>query len=293
MFLGIDVGGTKIEAAYGDESRVDLLYRLSTPGEYDCLLQALKSIVDTIRGDGKAVEIIAIGLPGQVEDGAAVWVPNLPYLDGKNIATDFAVVAGAYVVVANDAQLSLLGEAWRGVAVGRCHALLFSIGTGVGGALLVAGRVFRGAHGSAGSMGWLNLDLSETPDPDHGFLERHCSGTALERLGQSLSPPRSAKQVVVEARLGDPASIALIEQFAYKLGAGAASVASVFDPELIIFSGGLVDAFDVLKPAMGLSFFAHASPGTRSIPLVPGGLGAHAGAYGALRAAMLKGDIWL
>lgn len=295
MYLGIDVGGTKIQGAHlrGDDDDVMLTAKLPTPRSYEHLLTALMRIVrEAADVRGEAVTHVGIGLPGTTTERRVLWMPNLPFLDGKDLADDLDEQAHAEVIVGNDAQFALLGEVWRGAARERGNAVLVSIGTGVGGAILMNGKLMRGAHGSAGAFGWLNLDLQEPPNPNHGYLELYASGSALDEMGRALHPPLTAYELVAKARAGDPDCAGIIERLATTLGAAFAAIASIIDPEIIIVSGGLADAFDVFAAPIRASLRGRGSPSVRETPVVVGQLGSYAAAYGALRAAMLQRATW-
>ena len=293
MYLGIDVGGTKTQGAYERDGEIALTARLATPKDYGQLLDALTHMAGEVAEScGELVTHIGIGVPGTASEQRVTWVPNLPYLDGKPLASDLYERTRAEVVVGNDAQFALLGEVWRGAAREHEHAVLVSVGTGIGGAIYMNGRLLRGSHGSAGAFGWLNLDMREPPNSDHGHLELHASGAALDEMARTLDPPRTSYEVVAGARAGDPACIGLIDRLATVLGAGCASIASILDPDVIIFSGGLADAFDLLEAPLRSGLRARGSPSVRETPIVVSQLGRYAAAYGALRAAMLQRAVW-
>lgn len=293
MYLGIDVGGTKIQGAYERAGEITLSARFTTPKHYGQLLVALTRLAGEVAETcGEPVTHIGIGVPGTASEQRVTWVPNLPYLDGKPLASDLYERMRAEVVVGNDAQFALLGEVWRGAAREHEHAVLVSVGTGIGGAIYMNGRLLRGSHGSAGAFGWLNFDMREPPNSDHGHLELHASGAALDEMARTLDPPRTSYEIVAGARTGDPACIGLIERLATLLGAGCASIASILDPDVIIFSGGLADAFDLLEAPLQDGLRARGSPSVRETPIVVSQLGRYAAAYGALRAAMLQRAVW-
>ena len=293
MYLGIDIGGTKIQCAYLRGDTVVITAKLATPGSYEPLLAALADIVaGASAATGEPVTHLGVGVPGTVTVRQVTWTPNLPYLDGQPLANDLGERLGAEAMVGNDAQFALLGEAWRGAASAYQNVALVSVGTGVGGAIMMNGKIARGNHGSAGAFGWLNLDLRAAPDPNHGYTELHASGAALDAMAQALDPPRTSYEVVAEARAGDAVYAGLVDELAKTLGTACASIASILDPDVILLSGGLTDAFDLLETPLRASLHAYGSPSVRETPIVVGKLGRHAAAYGALRAAMLQHAVW-
>lgn len=292
-YLGIDVGGTKMQTMYLDADGHPVLgARIPTPRDYYTLSQQLAALVRDLPARDRAVSGIGIGVPGTVSAHAITWVPNLSYLDGHDLAGDLRRITGAPVMVANDAQLALLGEIWCGAAAGVSDAVLMSVGTGVGGAILCNGRIVRGTHGSAGAFGWLNLDWHEGPDRDHGYTERHASGSALDTLSYAAGFGGHAYELVAQARTGDVQAMDVVRHVAHLLGIAFASVASILDPEVMILSGGLADAFDLFQQPIRAALAAYGSPSVRQIPIVVSQLGSLAAAYGALRAAMLQQKVW-
>jgi predicted NBD/HSP70 family sugar kinase len=293
-YLGIDIGGTKIQGAYLQQETMRLTPRIATPtSSYEDLLAVLIALATAVKRETGTLKHIGVGVPGTVTERCVTWVPNLPFLDGKDLAGDLALRCDTQVLVANDAQLALLGEMWRGAAQHRQSAILFSVGTGVGGAIMFGGRIVRGVHGSTGAFGWLNLDWREPPDPAHGYTERYAAGSALDAMAKQLDPAATSHEIIARSRRGDPASLALLRQFSRILGAACASVASILDPEVLIIAGGLSDAFDLLSEDLRRALREMGSPGVRETPLVSAQLGKDAAAYGALRAAVLPQLAWL
>lgn len=286
-YLGIDVGGTKIQGAYFTEDEPSLTARSATPvGGYEDFLRGLQSVVQEVQASGRQIGQISIGIPGTVTDQSVIWVPNLPFLNGKDLAGELTKRLGIPIMLANDAQLALLGEVWRGAARGYGNVALVSVGTGVGGAIMVDGKIVRGAHGSAGAFGWLNLDWREAADPEHGYVERHVSGSALSELARQLDPPTTSYEIIARARRGEIASIELLRHFSAVLGAACASIASILDLEVLLLAGGLTEEFDLLSTTLHEKMRELGSPGARETAIIPARLGKHAAAYGALRAAM-------
>lgn len=294
-YLGIDVGGTKIQGAYlAEKAQPRLTAQLATPtSNYEAFFDALKHVVVETQEQSGALAGLAIGLPGTVTEECVNWVPNLPFLNGKDLAGDLTAWLGLPVELANDAQLALLGEVWRGAAQECRHAVLVSVGTGVGGAIMLGGNIVRGIHGSAGAFGWLNLDWHEAADPEHGYVERHASGSALNDLARQLDPALTSRELIALAYANDQASKSVVQRFSALLGATCASIVSVLDPEVLILAGGLSEAFELLAPALHERMRVYASPGTRKTTIVPARLGKDAAAYGALRATMLPRVHWI
>lgn len=273
--VGLDVGGTAVRALRESGGVRGEVARRPVPGDYDSLLALLAELV------GEAPEAVGVGLPGTCEGDRALFVPALPYLRDRPLGRDLAERVGAPVRLGLDGHLTLLAEAREGAARGLRSAVLVAVGTGIGGAFMADGRIWRGAHGSAGSWGWLPADPPHA-EAGHGPFERAASGSALGGRGPAL---------VAAARRGDPSATAELQTYAVRLARGVAALASVLDPEAVLVGGGMADAMDVLGPMLDAHVARYASPDGRRVPVLATGLGSHAGVVGALLAAGI-GDAW-
>ncbi|WP_376794535.1 ROK family protein [Thermogemmatispora sp.] len=292
MYLGIDVGEHLLRGAFFQQKEVVLTEPLAVPDTYEGLLEALAQLVQEVARAGEAIRRLGVSIPGNCTERRAVWVPSLPYLNGRDLADDLRARLGVSVMLASDAQLALLGEVWRGVARDRQSAALVSVGTGVSGALMLGGRIIHGAHGSAGALGWLVLDRQQAPNPDRGYLDLYASASALASQGRLLDPPLSPEEIIGRAREGQASCVKLVNDCALVLGMAVAGLASVFDPEVVIFGGALTGAFDLFAPLLREGLLRYGSPSVRQTPLLASQLGADASAYGALRAAMVLQSMW-
>jgi glucokinase len=293
MFIGIDIGGTKVQIAVYKNNNIRILNKVPTPRSYEELMTFISKKVKMIEKEEETIRAIAIGIPGQVYASKTVWVPNLPFLNNQDFAEDLSKQLNVPIFIANDAQLALLGESWVGIGKNKSNILLISVGTGIGGAIMAGGKIIRGHHGTAGALGWMNLDVNASPDHNHGHLERTGSGTALNFYGKTLYPPLSSYEIIEKARLKDSQCVSIVEKVGSFLGKALASLTSVLDPEIIIFSGGLCSAFDVFEPIIKKHINEHASPSTKETPIVVSTLGNLAGVYGALKLAREEDAIWL
>jgi predicted NBD/HSP70 family sugar kinase len=273
--VGIDVGGTFVRAMTETSGVRAEPVTLPVADGYAAFLDQVTRLC---RGAG-APEAVAIGLPGTSERGTPVFVPALPWLQGRPLAGDLGERLGARVSLAVDGHLTLLAESAEGAAKGLRSAVLVAVGTGVGGALLVGGRIWRGAHGSAGSWGWLPAGVP--PDARHGPFERVAAGPSLE----------GGPALVAAARAGDPAAPVALDAYALRLARGIAALASILDPEIVLIGGGMADAMDVLGPLLQAHVAVWASPDGRRVPVRATALGSRAGVVGALLAAGL-GEEW-
>lgn len=281
-FLGLDVGGTNVRlAVWSGDSGADtgspphMEAAAPLPGAYEPFIELVGEMVRPYK-----VRALGVGLPGVAFDQRVDWVPNAPFLVGDRMAADIGRLCDAPVFCANDAHAAMLGESRFGAARGARTALLLSVGTGVGGATLIDGRVFRGHGGSAGSFGWVNLGLENDWDPEHGQLELVASGTALTERARELG--LEPNELVAAARADDERAIAVVDTIATHLGTALATLVSVFDPQIVLLSGGLSAEFDLLAPRMRTAITRHASPSVRDVDLQPAHFGPEAGALGAV-----------
>ncbi|MDR7238862.1 ROK family protein [Neobacillus drentensis] len=294
MFYGIDLGGTKLQFAVGKDQDVFVLDKVPTPLGYEELLRVVEEhYLEAERKFGEQIAGMAIGIPGTFTKEKVVWVPNIPYIEGHDLAGDLSMRLGVPVYLGNDAQLALVGEVWRGAGVGYTNAVLMSIGTGIGGAIMIGGKVVKGRRGAAGALGWLNLDASVPGDKNHGYLENHASGKAIAAGGAGHEPVISTYEIVARAKQGDEFGKKTMDQVGHLIGAGLASIASVLDTEIIILSGGLSEEFATYKDSMEGSFREFTAPGIESIPIVKSKLGNQSGAFGAVRLAMVGHELWI
>lgn len=274
-YLGLDVGGTNVRLAVWDGGEVPrAVANRPLPPDYGAFLELVEKLLAPY-----SAAAVGVGLPGVAFDQHVTWVPNAPFLEGGQLAADLTALSGAPVFCANDAHTALLGEAHFGAAEGARVALLLSVGTGVGGALLIDGRVFRGASGSAGSFGWVNLGLPDTWHPEHGQLELVASGTALSEAARERG--LSSRELVAAARSGDADAVSVVGAFAEHLGVALATLVSVFDPQVVLVAGGVSAEFDLLAPGIDEALQRYASPSGRRVPVRPAALGPQAGAIGA------------
>ena len=250
MRIGIDLGGTKIEAiALDGDGRERFRQRIATPrGDYTATVEAVATLV----GLAEAVvgeSTVGIGMPGVVSPASGlVKNANSTWLNGRSLAEDLAVRLARQVRLANDANCFALSEATDGAAAGLPVVFGVIIGTGVGGGLVVNGRVVTGANAIAGEWGHNALpwpEHDEWPGPDcycgrTGCIETFLSGPGLARdyearSGRKLDPT----SIVAAADAGDEDARAVITRYEGRLARGLAAVINVFDPDAIVLGGGV------------------------------------------------------
>jgi glucokinase len=270
IIVGVDVGGTKVAAAEVVGQRAQHVVELPTdlrgPDE---LLAGIEEAVGQVVGDRGAPAAIGIGVPSQIEyaTGRVMSSVNIP-LQGIPLKQELSKRLGAPVFVDNDANVAALAEAYyaEGTAEGEParYVVMYTLGTGVGGGIIIDGRIFRGAHGLGAELGHVVIQ-ADGPDcpgncPNRGCLEALCSGTALGRdareyaedhpdsgLGRRLAERGTVSgiDVVQLCREGDAGTLKLIERFGTNLGVGISNAVNAFEPELIVIGGGLSQACDL------------------------------------------------
>jgi len=249
--IGIDLGGTKIEGiVLDDEGRERRRRRAATPrDDYPGTLQAVAAILHELERGLPAVPAVGIGSPGSPSRlTGRMKNCNSTWLNGRPLAADLERVLGRPVRLANDADCFALSEATDGAGAGASSVFGVILGTGVGGGIVIDGRLLTGVDGLAGEWGhnplpWPAAD--ELPGPAcycgrAGCIETWISGPGLAAdhrrvAGQALG----ARQIASAARRGDAAARSSLERYETRLARGLASVINILDPECIVLGGGL------------------------------------------------------
>ncbi len=253
MRVGIDLGGTKIAAvALGADGAELARHRRPTPRDYDATLDALAETVAALDPFGTGG--VGISLPGIVDPAAGmVRAVNLPWLAGRPFAEDAARRIGRPVRIANDANCFTLSEATDGAAVGSAVVFGVILGTGVGGGIVVDGRILPGANGLAGEWGHAPLPWREETDGPPvpcgcgktGCLETVLCGAGLSRLHRHLTGDDGTgnaadpQEIAARALAGDPAAAATLTRHADALARALAPVLNLLDPDMVVVGGGL------------------------------------------------------
>jgi glucokinase len=288
---GIDVGGTKcLAVVVDDDMRVLAEHRIATPHGTDSLVDGL---VDLIERMGPC-DSIGLGVPGLItRDGVIRASPNLSSAVDFPVGRALADRIGRAVHVENDATCAAIAE-WRaGAAAGARHAVVVTLGTGIGGGLISEGRVVRGVNGFAGEIGHMIVDPSgpRCPCGQHGCWERFASGTGLVYLAQraGLFEGRSdvrGEDVMAIAAGGDVVARDVLDEFGRWIALGLANLTNALDPEVIVIGGGLAASGDaVIGPVR--RWFAELlySPRLRPHPRID--VARHGPLAGAIGAALL------
>jgi glucokinase len=253
--IGVDVGGTKVSVAVLEGSTMS--EPTLRPTELESSDRLVDQLAELIRAAGPA-SAVGIGIPSTVDfaTGTARASVNVPLVDVplRHLLTERL---GLPVFVDNDATVAALCEAYDAELKPVAQSLvMLTVGTGVGGGIILGGRVYRGATGAAAELGHqlVGADLrngapSAGPFPQEGSLERLAAGRALDALGRERGFV-DGPAVVTAARAGDPAALEALEILGSRLGIGIANAINVFDPELVVIGGGVSSAGELLlRPA--------------------------------------------
>jgi glucokinase len=256
LTVGVDVGGTSVRAGVVDPDGAVLdTVRADTSASAAQLESRIAGLVAELAGR-HPVAAVGLAVAGFVTpDRSTVrFAPHLPWRDDR-VGERLAERCGLPVVVEHDANAAALGEQRFGSGAGSTCTVFLALGTGIGGALLVDGRLYRGAYGVAPELGHLRVvpDGRECGCGGRGCWERYCSGTALvttlgELLAEEGVPPApeiTGRDVVDAARAGDPLARRAVADLARWLGDGLVMVADVYDPELVILGGGVSGSADL------------------------------------------------
>ena len=309
MVLGVDVGGTKVAVAAVEGVRAAHAAEHPTMlSSADALLDGVEHVVREVIREAGEPEALGVGVPSQIDfaTGTVVTSVNIP-LTGVSLRDELAHRFSLPVVVDNDANCAALAEAH---ILGERQLVMLTLGTGVGGGVVIDGRTFRGAHGLGGELGHMTVNPDGPPCPgncpNHGCLEAYCSGQALERDATELARDRpdstladrlgpegtvAGPDLVAAAEDGDPDALFLMDNFGRMLGMGIANYVNIFEPERLAIGGGLSRAAHLFLDRAVQEAGARALPAlwkrTR-VALAEGG--ADAGVIGAGLLAALELD---
>jgi glucokinase len=286
--IGVDVGGTKIAAGVVD-SKGQISRRLERPTPTESqegLLAALDETVEELLGDDVAA--IGFGLPSTIDQraGRAVSSAHIPLADlafRDRMRERFSLPVG----MDNDANAATLAEWQIGAGRGTRYMVMLTLGTGIGGGLVLDGRMYRGAVGAAAELGHMVLMYGGEPCggacDGHGHFELLASGGAADRIAREiLGEGLTGRDLVAAAREGNASALEAMHEIGRRIGAGIGGLINVFDPELIVLGGGFSVALDLLLDSAREVVAQEAlPPGRSSARIVPAELGPDAGLIGA------------
>jgi glucokinase len=299
--IGIDVGGTKVlGVALDPQGAIVDEYRVANGNGALGVEESIETVFETLDQRVPGAAAVGVGIAGLVDfEGHMRYGPNLPDVLELPVRERMEAVTGMRVHVDNDANAAGYAEAQFGAARGASVALLVTLGTGIGGAILIGGEIYRGANGFAGEIGHFTVDRSGPlcACGERGHWEAIASGSALGRMGADLVAEGRGHAISAAAhgeaitglhvgdaaRAGDAEAGAVLDAFADNVALGLAALSNIVDPETIVIGGGLVELGDLFFPRLDIAFRAHLE-GTEyrpAIRVVPAALGERAGAIGA------------
>jgi glucokinase len=287
--IGVDVGGTKILAAVvsGEGTVGTRIERPTDVSSEDALLAQLDGLVEELRAGEPGVSALGFGLPSRLDQrsGRAVASVNVP-LEGVDFRDRMHRRHGLPVAIDNDANAATIAE-WRaGAARGADDVVMLTLGTGVGGGLILGGAPFRGSTGGGAELGHIVLELDGPPCGcgGRGHLESFAAGPAADRAARELyGADANAHRLVERAHAGAAEAVEALAGIGSYLGAGIASFVNVFEPELVVIGGGFGEAAGdfVVGPARSVLARDGLKPARDTVRIVRAQLGGHAGVIGA------------
>jgi len=306
-----DLGGTHLRAALVDrQGRVYCRQSQATPHSKNpdeivhALLAAVRKCEADTKSRGGRITAVSIAVPGTVNvaEGIVVKAPNVPCLDRFHLAANLERQLSWPVILENDANAAAVGEMWQGAARGCRSLICVTLGTGVGGGIILDGKLWRGANGSAAEIGHIGVDpFADVPCTcgSHGCLEVYASATAIVRMTREAKSryPNSVLQNAQEltsegvyraGESGDELAIEVFRKMGTYLGIGLASLINVLNPEIVVIGGGLANGWDLFEKFMHEQILERAFPiPARCVKIVRAECGDDAGLLGAARLAFV------
>lgn len=307
IILSVDLGGTNLRVSAVDRDG-NILYRTrrETPRTNQAteIISAITDDAEVCREAVKLMgEVLAIGtvVPGtvNVEQGIIRKAPNVPALDGFSITEAIENKLNLPCVLENDANAAAIGENWLGASKDVENSICVTLGTGVGGGIIIDGKILRGVDGTAGEIGHICVEPFGAPCGcgSHGCVEQYSSATAVKRLALKLAGkfPNSilsedtnftSLEIYQAGKSGDELALEVFRQQGFYLGIALAGLINVLNPEIIVIGGGAAAGWDLFLPYMieQIKDRSYKEPAERA-KIVPAQLGDDAGILGAARLA--------
>ena len=303
--FGVDIGGTTCKIGLFEMSG-SLLEKWEIPTNTENGGAAiLDDVAEAVLGKMKQkklteadVQGIGLGVPGPVgRDGTVFRCVNLGW-DVINVEKELGGKTGLCVKAGNDANVAALGEMWQGGGCGHENVVMVTLGTGVGGGIIIDGKIVSGFHGAGGEIGHIKMKDQESGTcgcGGHGCLEQYASATGIVRLAKerlackdtdsvlSSVEDLTAKAVFDAARDGDETAKELVDELCTMLGTALANIAAVVDPEIFVIGGGVSRAGEILINGIRERYEEKAFHACRTTEIALATLGNDAGMYGCVR----------
>lgn len=287
MLVGVDFGGTLVKAGLVEGGEVvRSMTAETTPGA--TVDEVLKTLTNVALALTPTPEAVGVAIPGEVDSDGRCWrLTNVPGFEGVYIARELSDRLGCPIAVENDATAAALGERLYGQGLAYPNFLMVTLGTGIGGGLVLGHQLYPGASGFAGEIGHMNIERSHEARlcacGQRGCVEAYAGTKALLRRYRELGGQADEiLPISVAARRGEEAALRVFEMMGEALGKGLANIQNLLDLNAIIFSGGISASFDMIEPHVrrAMREFAFAPP-LSAVPLLVSSLGERAGVIGA------------
>lgn len=282
----VDLGGTKLAGAVFDRDgqvlKRDVLPIAGRTGVAvgDLIRQLLENLTQDI-----TIDAVGVAVPGIYHtDRRTVWAPNIAGWEDYPLLEELQRAATVPIAIESDRTCYIMGEAWQGNARGARNAIFIAVGTGIGVGILADGRVLRGQHDIAGAAGWLVLDGEYRAEYEPcGNFEYHASGPGIARAAGT----GDAQDAFNAFARGEPHALLAVRRAVGYWGRAVANLVSLFNPEIVVFGGGVFGPATSLIDDIYTEALRWAQPiSIRQVRLCASALGADAGLYGAAAAAM-------
>lgn len=271
MFVGIDIGGSGIKGILTDRSGKELSFRaINTPSTAkeidDGIYKLIESLATSATISKIDIKAVGIGSPGPIDRdrGVIVTAPNIPAISNHPIVKNIETITGTKVLLENDATVALIGAWWKENVSKYRNWIMITLGTGIGGGLIIDNKVYTGQSGNSMEVGHMTIEFNgrECPCGSKGCWERYASGPAMVELAQShlrknksssmaarmKQEPITPLMIFEEAQNKDTVALAVLEEYAVFLGIGISNLVNIFNPEAILIGGGISRAHKFIIP---------------------------------------------
>ncbi len=304
LYVGVDIGGTTVkvgicnaegkllrtlEGPTGTESGTDVIL--------DNIASYVRRVVDEYNASWDDVAGVGVGIPGFMDfaTGVVIMSANFPGFKNVPVKAILEEKLGKPVKINNDANVAALGEAWSGAGRGLQNVVVYTLGTGVGGGIIIRGQIYEGFSGMAGELGHVqvvpDMEAIQCGCGQHGCVETVSSATGIIRMAKDAVERGdhttladltaiAAKDVFDAAKAGDEVALRIVKRAAFYLGKAIAATAVIVNPERFILGGGVAKAGDLLFDSVR-EVFAKYTPERAVVDIVPAELGNDAGVVGA------------
>lgn len=303
--FGVDIGGTTCKIGFFETSgalidKWEIKTNTENNGE-NILSDVAKAVDNKLAQEGISkdeVQGVGVGVPGPVRsDGVVNRCVNLGW-GTVSVEEELGTLTGLKVKAGNDANVAALGEMWQGAGAGCKDVIMVTLGTGVGGGIIVDGKVVAGYNGAGGEIGHITVNNDEIEPCNcgqYGCLEQYASATGIVRVAKRKLAKTSektslrefteltAKDIFDEAKAGDAIALELVDEVCEILGAALSNMACVVNPEVIVIGGGVSKAGEILTENIQKHYIETSFHACRDTKFVLAGLGNDAGMYGCVQ----------